>query len=83
MKTTRSFAAPVTILGFMGLCLVYVSSYAALLRPDEGLSMCSDGICRPARQPNYRAGGEVAEQAFQPIQWVDEKVRPKYWKAER
>jgi hypothetical protein len=68
----------------VGLPLLYVGSYFALVRRDSS-SVISfampDGsmgyLVVPA--PKYAIGGELAETVFGPLHFLDRKLRPGRW----
>ena len=60
--------------------IAYLGLYALLLRPDTFVP-CSLGshFQWHLRVPRYRVGGAAAEIAFEPLAWLDRKLRPNYW----
>lgn len=58
----------------------YVATYCALLNPiivanEAHLGMITDGY----REPDYRAGGNIARIVFGPANWIDRQIRREYW----
>jgi hypothetical protein len=56
----------------------YLASYLTLLRPER-FGIGGHGRFCEWRTPAYRWGGETSERLFAPVQWADQKLRPKYW----
>jgi hypothetical protein len=68
----------IPLLALFVALLLYVGSYLLLVEASP-LSFMS-GIGPWPRVPDYRVGGKAAEVFFEPIQQIDERVRPQYWR---
>jgi hypothetical protein len=68
----------------VALPLVYVGSYAALVERDDS-SVISVSMPNGARSnlvvpaPKYAVGGEGAAVIFEPVHFLDCKIRPWHW----
>jgi len=70
------------VLAAMSLPTLYVGGYLSLVaEPDwsRGVSFVLIGSNGPVKQPEYRFGGDTAEQFFGPIHALDRKLRYRKW----
>jgi hypothetical protein len=61
---------------------LYLLSYLALIQPkqDGASAIGSLGWLFYKRAPSYRLGGQFSKKLFLPLQWLDEELRPSYWR---
>jgi hypothetical protein len=65
--------APIAIAVLLLLPVLYVGSYAALVKRDL------DASCRGEFAHEYRLGAKASVTFFLPIHWLDIQLRPRYW----
>ncbi len=70
----------------ISVLVVYVGSYAVLLKPDTFYFTIQRSTFTPSmpfgRVPECRTGGTGAKRLFQPIVWLDQWLRPGYCSGE-
>jgi hypothetical protein len=61
---------------------LYVLAYLALVQPkqDSASALGSLGCLFYKCAPSYRLGGQFSKKLFLPVQWLDQKLRPGYWR---
>jgi hypothetical protein len=77
MEEKRSSAAPIAIIVLATMTLLYVGSYFALVKAEPLWFM--SGVGPWIKRDVYRLGGDFSKHFYFPINWVDRRIRPKYW----
>ena len=63
---------------FTGL---YIGAYLALA-DHQKVGIVNLGVYFEGRMPNYRVNNPAIEIVFMPAQWIDERIRPNFWRSE-